>query len=66
MRTTLNLPDDLVSALVAETGEKNRTLIIRRSLEETLRRLRRNKLKGLRGRFDLDVDLVTLRKADRE
>jgi len=64
MRTTLNLPDELMNALMAETGERNKTLLIRRSLEHFLNRIRRENLKKLRGNLDLDIDLTALRKKD--
>jgi len=64
MRTTLIIPDDLINDLVEETGEKSKTLLVRRSLEEMLQRLRRENLKRLRGKIDLDIDLETLRTKD--
>lgn len=64
MRTTLIIPDDLMKDLMEETGEKNKSLLVRRSLEEMLRRLRRENLKSLRGKLQLDIDLETLRKQD--
>ena len=44
MRTTLNLPDDLVKELVKVTGEKNKTLLIRTALADMLKRIKREKL----------------------
>jgi hypothetical protein len=64
MRTTLIIPDDLMNDLIDETGEKSKTLLVRRSLEEMLQRVRRENLKRLRGKMRLDVDLKTLRKKD--
>jgi hypothetical protein len=64
MRTTLIIPDDLMNDLIDETGEKSKTLLVRRSLEEMLQRVRRDNLKRLRGKIRLDVDLKTLRKKD--
>jgi len=64
MRTTLIIPDDLMNDLVEETGEKSKTLLVRRSLEEMLQRVRRENLKRLRGKIDLDIDLETLRMKD--
>ena len=64
MRTTLIIPDDLINDLVEETGEKSKTLLVRRSLEEMLQRVRRENLKRLRGKIDLDIDLETLRTKD--
>jgi hypothetical protein len=64
MRTTLIIPDDLMKDLMEETGEKNKTFLVRRSLEEMLQRVRRENLKSLRGKVRLDIDLETLRKRD--
>ncbi|MCJ7643212.1 MAG: type II toxin-antitoxin system VapB family antitoxin [Candidatus Aminicenantes bacterium] len=64
MRTTLIIPDDLMNDLVEETGEKSKTLLVRRSLEQMLERVRRENLKRLRGKIDLDIDLETLRTKD--
>jgi hypothetical protein len=60
MRTTLIIPDDLINDLVEETGEKSKTLLVRRSLKEMLERVRRENLKRLRGKIDLDIDLESV------
>ena len=64
MRTTLNIPDDLMKNLMEETSEKNKTRLICQALEEMLQRVRREKLKKLRGKIELDIDLEALRKKD--
>ena len=64
MRTTLNLPDDLVKELVKITGEKNKTLLIRTALADMLKRIKREKLIGFRGQIDIDIDLDELRRRD--
>ncbi len=64
MRTTLIIPDELLRNLMDETGEKSKTLLVRRSLEEMLRRVRRENLKGLRGKMKLEIDLDAVRKKD--
>lgn len=64
MRTTLIIPDALMKDLMNETGEKSKTLLVRRSLEEMLNRVRRQNLKHLRGKIDLDIDLEALRSKD--
>jgi hypothetical protein len=64
MMTTLIIPDELMKDLMNETGEKSKTLLGRRSLEEMLNRVRRQSLKRLRGKIDLDIDLETLRSKD--
>ncbi len=64
MRTTLIIPDELMKDLMEETGETSKTLLVCRSLEEMLQRVRREKLKRLRGQLDLDIDLEALRTKD--
>ena len=64
MRTTLIIPDDLMKDLMEATDKNNKTLLVRRALEEMLQRLRRESLKSLRGKLHLDIDLETLRKRD--
>lgn len=64
MRATLNIPDSLINQLIAETGEKNKTRIIRIALEEMLRKIKRNNFKKLRGKIDLDIDLEKFRAQD--
>jgi hypothetical protein len=64
MRTTLIIPDKLMKDLMEETGETSKTVLVRRSLEEMLLKVRRENLKGLRGKIDLDIDLHALRSKD--
>jgi hypothetical protein len=65
MRTTLNLPDDLVKELVSVTGEKNKTLLIRMALADMLKRIKREKLIEYRGKIEFDLNLDELRRRDR-
>jgi hypothetical protein len=64
MRATLNIPDILVRELIHETGEKNKTRLIRMALEEMLRNIKRKKFKELRGKIDLDLDVEKFRAQD--
>jgi hypothetical protein len=64
MRTTLNLPDQLIKDLMETTGITNKTLLIRTSLEDMLKRARRRQLLELQGKIDLDLDLDKLREMD--
>jgi len=64
MRATLNIPDALMDELIVETGEKNKTRVIQKALEEMLRNIKRKKLKKLRGKIDLDIDLEKFRAQD--
>jgi len=64
MRMTLNLPDDLMNELIKTTGVKNKTYLIRTSLEEMLKKAKRDKLLELRGKIKLDLDLEGHRSKD--
>jgi hypothetical protein len=64
MRATLNIPDKLMDELTLETGEKNKTRLIQLSLEEMLKKVKREKLKRLRGAITIDLDLKALREKD--
>jgi len=64
MRATLSISDVLINELIVETGEKNKTRIIQTALEEMLKKLKRRKLKKLRGKISIDLDLHKLRGQD--
>jgi hypothetical protein len=60
MRATLNIPDALINDLIVETGERNKTRLIKTALEEMLRAIRRKKLIGMSGKMDLDLTVEGL------
>jgi len=64
MRTTLIIPDELMKSLMDETGETSKTTLVCMALDELLMKVRRDGLKGLRGKLDLDLDLEALRSKD--
>ncbi|MCX6581159.1 MAG: DUF2191 domain-containing protein [Candidatus Aminicenantes bacterium] len=67
MRTTLNLPDALINDLVIETGERNKTRLIKNALEDMLRALKRKRLINMSGKMELDLtveELVNEREKD--
>ena len=53
MRATLNIPDTLIDDLMYETGEKDKTRLIKNALEEMLRTIRRKKLIDMGGKLEL-------------
>ena len=55
MRATLNIPDSLINDLIVESGEKNKTLLVKKALEEMLRTIRRKRLISMSGKLDLDL-----------
>lgn len=62
MRTTLDLPEDLIKETMEITGAKTKTEAIKRAMEEHINYVKRMKLLELKGSMpDLDIDLDTLR-----
>jgi len=62
MRTTLDLPVELVEEARAALGFKSKTDTIVLALRELVRRRRVDDLKDLLGRVDLDIDLSKSRR----
>jgi hypothetical protein len=62
MRTTLDLPDQLIGEAMKLTREKTKTGVIKIAL---MNLIEKEKIKGLKkyyGKVDLDIDLAALRK----
>jgi Arc/MetJ family transcription regulator len=62
MRTTLDLPIDLVNEARAALGFKSKTDTVVLALRELVRRRRVDDLKDLLGRVDLEIDLSKSRR----
>ena len=62
MRTTIDLDDDLVKEAMDLLGVKTKRAAIQRSLQEVIRRERRNRLKDRFGSLDLQLTLNDLEK----
>jgi Arc/MetJ family transcription regulator len=62
MRTTLDLPEDLLDEARAALGFKSKTDTIILALRELVRRQRLEELKALMGRVRLDVDTARSRR----
>jgi Arc/MetJ family transcription regulator len=65
MRTTLDLPGDLVEEARAALGFKSKTDTVVLALRELVRRRRLDELKDLLGRVRLDVDVPRSRRRPR-
>ena len=65
MRTTLNLSDELMREVIALSGIGNKTKLIETALNEYMRKLKREKIKGSFGKIPMDLDIVEFRKQDR-
>lgn len=57
MRTTLDLPDELLEEARKLLGFKSKTDTVVVSLQELIRRKRIEELKGLAGKIELEFDL---------
>ncbi len=65
MRTTLDLPEELLDEARRGLGFKSKTDTIVLALRELVRRQRLDELKGLLGRVELDVDVPRSRRRPR-
>ena len=61
MRTTLDIPENLLSEAMRITRTKTKTAVIILALEELIRKARIAELKQFQGKIELDIDLDNLR-----
>ncbi len=61
MRTTLDIPTDLLEKVMKITKAKTKSEAIRTALRMVINQEKRMKLLTLRGKVDLDIDLDSLR-----
>ena len=61
MRTTLDLPIDLLEEAMKATHIKTKTKVIIIALEELIRKSKIAELKKYKGKIDLDINLNTIR-----
>ena len=61
MRTTINLPDELVKEAMKASGCKTRTDLFTLALENIITREKVTQIKKYRGKIDLECDLDKLR-----
>lgn len=61
MRTTLDLPENLLSEAMKMTHIKTKTKVIITALEELIRKTQISNLKQFKGKIDLEVDMDQLR-----
>lgn len=62
MRTTLDLPEDLVKEAMRLCKIKTKTGAVILSLQELINKKKIEQLRKLQGRLDLDIDLDALRR----
>lgn len=61
MRTTLDIPEDLMQEAMTVTKAHTKTELIKMALRNLIQRERVKELKGYFGTVDLDIDLDALR-----
>jgi len=61
MRTTLDLPENLLNEAMKITHTATKTGVIIKALEELVRKSKISDIKKYKGKFDLDIDLDELR-----
>jgi len=64
MRTTLDLPEDLLLEAMKATQIETKTKVIITALEELIRKNRISELKKFKGKVDLDIDMNKLRSRE--
>ncbi|MCF6211297.1 MAG: type II toxin-antitoxin system VapB family antitoxin [Gammaproteobacteria bacterium] len=61
MRTTLDLPENLLNEAMKVTHTNTKTAVIIKALEELVRKSKISDLKKYKGKIDLDIDLDEIR-----
>lgn len=61
MKTTIDLPEDLIEEAMRITGSKSKIDAIKKALHELIEREKRLKLLNFKRKVDLDIDLNSLR-----
>jgi Arc/MetJ family transcription regulator len=61
MRTTLDLPDNLINEAMKVTRIKTKTKVIITALEQLIRRAQLLEIKEFKGKINLDIDLEMIR-----
>ena len=64
MRTTLNLPEELLTKAMRTTHIKTKTKVIITALEELICKYTISGLKKYKGKIDLDIDMDSIRSRE--
>ncbi len=61
MRTTLDLPEELLKEAMDSTNIQTKTRVIITALEELVRKTKISEIKNYKGKVELDIDLNSIR-----
>lgn len=61
MRTTLDIPEELVKEAMQLTGAKTKSQLIKDALIAQIQKVKRQRLISFKGKIDLNIDLDSLR-----
>ena len=61
MRTTLDLPEELIKEAMKATRIQTKTRVIITALEELIRKSKISEIKQYKGKIELDIDLDSIR-----
>jgi Arc/MetJ family transcription regulator len=64
MRTTLNLPEELLTEAMRTTHIETKTKVIITALEELIRKYTISGLKKYKGKIDLNIDMDSVRSRE--
>jgi len=64
MRTTINIPDGLISELTYLSDAGTKTAAVNKALEEWIKFKKRQRLLALKGKIDIVDNISELRKLD--
>jgi Arc/MetJ family transcription regulator len=62
MRTTLDIPENLMKEALKITKSKTKTELVKMALENIIRKNKIRSIKDFKGKIDLNIDLDALRK----
>lgn len=65
MRTTVTIEKDILEELLKETNAKSKASAVKEAIREYLRRIKREKIKSLKGKLEFDLTAEDIRHHER-
>ena len=64
MRTTIDIPEDLIQEAMRVTKSSTKTELIKNALNDIIQKSRIQSLKNYKGKIDLEINLNSIRNRD--